>query len=498
MNLVSVQSVFDFDKVSYEKDTEVHLDVVLTAPERTESKRIPLHLILAIDCSGSMDCGKLEKVKTTVDKLVDHLTENDSLGVLGFSDNVWEVLAAVPMTKENKSLAKRQVQDLRTHSATNLSEAMTMAMEKAVIADTTKTARIILLTDGLPTTGACDKESLVKIASNANQKVSISTFGYGDDFDAELMASISKMGRGNNFYIKTDNECNKAFALELGGLLSLYGQNIKLTVTPTGNMLFKEILSDYECKQKNGFRLLTPGKVEITIDDIFVGEKKHCILKLEIPKATEAVCARASKVCDVSAVYLDTETQKEVTITETVRIHYVKADKVASEPNLEVKKQLLILETVRLQQEAKAKADAGQYKEAQGILKSACSFVTANAAIMPNSASYLSNLRGMSDNFTDSHSYRSKGLKMSTAFSYSLSKGRAASVDSMDMAYSCGEMNEMVRSFSADPVIVPSGTIINTPTTIIGVTDPTISVGDSGDQTIPTISVTPTKKTKKA
>lgn len=483
MSLVSVQSVFDFDKVSYEKDTEVHLDVVLTAPERTEAKRIPLHLILAIDCSGSMGGGKLEKVKTTVDKLVDHLTENDSLGILGFSDNVWEVLAALPMAKENKAIAKRKMAELHSMSMTNLSGAMQMAMEKAVIADPTKTARIILLTDGLPTTGACDKDSLIKIASNANQKVSISTFGYGDDFDAELMASISKMGRGNNFYIKTDDECKKAFALELGGLLSLFGQNIKLTITPNGNMAFKEILSDYECKQKKGFRLLTPGKVEITIDDIFVGEKKHCILKLEIPKATEAVCARPTKVCDVGMVYLDTETQKEVTVTEVVRINYVKANKVASEPNPEVKKQLLILETVRLQQEAKEKADAGQYKEAQVILGQACNFVSTNAQFMPDSGAYLSNLRSMSDNFTDSHSYRSKGLKMSTAFTYSLAKNRAASMDSMDMAYSSGIQHEMLRSFTVPDGTInvdPSGAVVDPTKTVVKdppiVDDPTITV----------------------
>ena len=69
------------------------------------------------------------------------------------------------------------------------------------------------------------------------------------------------MGRGNNFYIKSDDGCNNAFALELGGLLSLYGQNIQISVTPSGNMLFKEMLSEYKCEQVNGFRLLTPGKI---------------------------------------------------------------------------------------------------------------------------------------------------------------------------------------------------------------------------------------------
>jgi len=291
------------------------------------------------------------------------------------------------------------------------------------------------------------------------------------------------MGRGNNFYIKTDDECKKAFALELGGLLSLFGQNIKLTITPTGNMTFKEILSDYECKQKQGFRLLTPGKVEITIDDIFVGEKKHCILKLEIPKATEAVCARATKVCDVKAVYLDTETQKEVAVEEAVRINYVKANKVASEPNAEVKKQLLILETVRLQQEAKAKADAGNYKEAQVILGQACNFVSTNAKFMPDSGVYLSNLRGMSANFTNSADYHTKGSKMSMAFSSSLTRNRVASMDSMDMAYSSGVQHEMLRSFT-----IPDGTI-NIPDPSLGQILPQAVIKDPPIVDDPTITV---------
>jgi Ca-activated chloride channel family protein len=448
---VCLQSAFDFDKVSYEKDTEVHLDVTLTAPERTEAKRIPLHLILAIDCSGSMGGGKLESVKTTVDKLVDHLTENDTLGILAFSDSVWEVFSALPMAKENKNLAKEKVKSLKSLSKTNLSEAMSMALEKALISDTSKTCRVILLTDGLPTAGICDKDGLVDLACHTNQRVSISTFGYGDDFDAELMASISKMGRGNNFYIKNSDDCNKAFALELGGLLSLYGQNIKLTITPSGNMTFKELLSEYKCQQVKGFRLLTPGRVEITIDDIYVGEKKHCILKLEIPKATEAVCARATRVCDVEMVYLDTETQQEVAVTEVVRINYVKADKLASEPDPEVKKQLLILETARLQKEAKDKADAGDYKAAQVVLGQAINFVQANAQFIPNSGSYLSSLQGMVVDFSDSRSYHSNGIKSATAFSYSLTQNRASSVDSMDRAYSNATLDEMVRLFSANP-----------------------------------------------
>jgi hypothetical protein len=172
---------------------------------------------------------------------------------------------------------------------------------------------------------------------------------------------------------------------------------------------------------------------------------------LEIPKATEAVCARTTKVCDISMTYMDTETQKEVTVTETVRINYVKADKVASEPDPEVKKQLHIFEIARLQKEAKDKADAGDYKGAQIQLGEAVDFIESNAELMPDSAVYVTNLQNMSSNFTNDLTYRSKGIKSAMAFSSSLYSNRASSVESMTMAYSNNTLTGLVRSFSDDP-----------------------------------------------
>ena len=449
MSQVSVESLFDFDKVSYEKESEVNLDLVLTAPERPEAKRIPLHLILAIDCSGSMAGGKLDRVKTTVDKLVNHLTENDSLGIVGFSDSAWEVLNAVPMTRENKNMAKENVKKLRPMSMTNLSGAIAMAVEKAVIADAAKTSRIILLTDGLPSAGVCDKGELIKMAGGTNQSVSISTFGYGNDFDAELMASVSKIGRGNNFYIKTDADCSKAFALELGGLLSMFGQNLKLTLVPSENMTFKEMLSEYKCDQIHGYRLLKKGRVEILIDDIYVGEKKHILLKLGIPKATEAVCARASRVCDWTLTYMETEGKKEETLTGNSKINYVKAGKLASEPNPEVQKQLVLLETVRLQKEAMKKAEEGKFKDAQSILSGAVSYINANSSYIPDSAVLATRFSDLQGEFVDRNTYYSVGARSATAYAGSVTNSRAfSSADSgQSWSYTSSLQKNMLKSF---------------------------------------------------
>jgi Ca-activated chloride channel family protein len=447
MSKLNASTIFDFGEVSHDKESEVHLDIILTAPEKTDSKRIPLHLILAIDCSGSMDGGKLEAVKKTTEKLISHLTENDSLGMVGFSDDVWDIFKALPMTKENKEQAKKEVKKLRTMSATNLSGAMVMAMERAMISDDSKVSRIILLTDGLPSSGECDKQKLTELAYKMNQKVSMSTFGYGYDFDAELMASISSAGRGSSFYIKEDEDCNKAFAMELGGLLSLYAQNIKLTVTPSKTMEFKELLSEYKCEQKQGYRLVTAPKIEIQIDDIFAGEKKHVVLKLAVPKATEAVCARNTRVCSVDVFYTDVETKASGSVSFNGFIQYVKPDKAPKSPNEEVHNQILLLEAAKAQKEAQEKAGQGDFAGAQRILSQGLQGVEGMHGTQGTTVKNM--FSKLQANFTDAQTYQSKGTKLAASYRYSMSHNRSASADTLSFA-SSGQA-DMLAKFMADP-----------------------------------------------
>jgi uncharacterized protein YegL len=454
---INVTPLFDFDKVSYEKENEVHLDVVFKAPERDSTKRIPLHLVLAIDCSGSMAGDKLSQVKSTVSKLVDHLTENDSIAITAFSQDAWEVTKSLPMTAANKTFVKNRVTQLHTFGSTNLSEAITFAMERAVSVDKTKTCRIVLLTDGCPTCGTCDREGLLKIVGNVNPAVSISTFGYGSDFDSDLMASLSDKGRGNNFFIKEDKDCNSAFALELGGLLSLYGQNLKITLVPSPTMNFTELLSEYKCEQKHGYRLITPSKFEVTIDDIFAGETKHLIMKLTVPKATAAVSARSTKVCDISVVYTDAETKQETNVSGVAKINYVKSDKIATTANQVVREQLAIIETIKIQKAAKEEADKQNYEGARLILQEGISWAHANSNVLQNSEAIAVNYTEMMDNYNSS-SYATTGTKLNNSFYITMTRGRAATAGdyAQGMVFSNGVMTDMVASFAGDANPVPS------------------------------------------
>jgi Ca-activated chloride channel family protein len=448
---VSASVLFDFDKVEHNRENVVHMDVVISAPEKETDKRIPLQLILAIDCSGSMEGGKLDSVKDTASKLIKNLTENDTLGVIGFSENAFEVLPNLPMNTSNKERAGKAILSLHTIGATNISAAFAMSMERAVTAEKDKVSRIILLTDGLPTAGECNKQTLVEMTGKGNSSVSISTFGYGNDYDAELLASMASIGKGNNFYIQSADDCNKAFALELGGLLSLYGQDITVTMVPSGNVKIHSLMSDYKLEEKPGYRGITPGSVSFKIDDIYGGEKKHAILKMVVPEATEAVCARATRICDIKVDYLNVDTKTRVNVEASAKIQYVKPGKNGDKPNSDVQKQLAMIEAARIQKEAKEKADTGDYKGAQVILANGITWVTTNPWLDQGTGTAVKSMfQNLNSSCESRFSYATLGTKQFASYTRGLMSNRASSGDTMAMSYSNAVMDNMVKSFDTD------------------------------------------------
>lgn len=486
-----VSSQFDFDRVDFSKESDVNLDVSLTAPEQEGQKRIPLHIILAIDVSGSMSGNKLDSVKSTANKLLDHVTENDTVGVIAFSEAAFDVVQPLPMTTSNRDAARTAIRNLHTLGSTNIEAALISALEKASTAGKDQVSRIVLLSDGRPNVGNSTPERLIGIPAQMTKSVSLSTFGYGNDYDPELLASMSSAGRGNHFYIQNDGDCRNAFALELGGLLSLYAQDIKVTLTMSGTVAVDEFLSGYDVTQSAGYRGITGGKLTFTVPDIFAGEKKHALLRLKVPSASEAVCARQTKVCDITVDYLDVESKARAEVTGVVKIQYTKPGKVATAPNKEVHDQLFMIEAAKKQAEAKKKIETGDITGARILLQEAQVWSSGSSA--ENAGLVASNFSNLLSNTNSMQDYRLSGSKMFTAYSTSYVTARSASSDTMGLSFMSKRQKNVVADFGTNNAIGSAMT-----TAAPGLDNATSSsVLNSGSGSTITTTGTVPKKSKK-
>lgn len=365
-NCVSVATQLDFDKVPYSKSNIVHLLVSLTGKTIDYSKRKPLSLAVSIDVSGSMAGQKIETAKSSLIKLIEHMTDQDSLAIFAFSTSVWQVIPMTKMTSDAKIRAKTAVSSLRDHHSTNLSGA-TIEAYGALKDVAGEVQRAFLFTDGLPTAGVCGRPELVEIAGRKpHEKVGLTTFGYGSDHDPELLTSMAKRGGGNFYFVKDIDSCAPFFGFEMGGLLSCVAQTIKVKINAASGAKILEVMNDLDVEGNDD-----KTSAKIVVDDLYADEVRHVLIKMELPEMTKAVAKRDSKIATVEVSYHDVEAKKDETADAKVKIEFVKPGDEQKEANKEVKEQLARAEAARAQDRAREMANKGDFDGAKRVIGAA-------------------------------------------------------------------------------------------------------------------------------
>jgi Ca-activated chloride channel homolog len=273
-----------FSKVRFDLPFRTHLAVTLEAPHvEWETTRPPVCVIPVIDVSGSMEGEKLQKAKRSVQELIDQLAPGDRCGVVTFSTGVSVVAPPQPMTTARKAALRTAVEQLRVQGQTNLAggmlEGLRLANEASLPED--MLVRVILFTDGCANVGvATGSEQLLPLAEASLGRARLSAFGYGTDADQELLRDLSTRGKGNYAFVAGPDDAMTAFALELGGLLSTYAQDIVLRVRPAAGSRILSVLSDVDADPRG-------DDVEVRIPDILADEERNVVLAVELP-ATSA------------------------------------------------------------------------------------------------------------------------------------------------------------------------------------------------------------------
>lgn len=371
---VSIDTQWEYEKVNRTQENENHLLVTLTGGEAPkDQERKPLALQGVIDCSGSMNGKKIEYVQKTLEVLVDHLTDQDYLGLTAYSTSVWEICPITKCDKNGKETLKKRIrEEVRATSMTNMAGGFVegvQALETKDFGDK-YLQRILLLTDGLANTGISDHAGLTNLAKNhcgGKTEVTLSTFGYGSgdenyaDFDPEVLTSMAKAGRGNYHHISSPDKVPGALGTEIGGLLSCVAQNIKLSLRLNDDVEVVDVLNDYDVK--------TDGKVTtINVDDIYAKEERTIVVKLKVPEMSKSV-ARPVKVLDVEAKYVNAVSGDAETEKTPIKLKFVKSGDESTKANEKVEKEIALLEAATTQEEANNLADAGDHEGAKNMIQ---------------------------------------------------------------------------------------------------------------------------------
>lgn len=240
-----------FSLLTYKKEREDGYFFLSLSPGYTskEEEIAEKDITFVLDVSGSMAGKKLAQAKNALLFCVENLNKGDRFEIIRFSTEAESLFRGLASADEkHREQARRFIGELKAIGGTNIDEALTRALK--MDKTTNRPYMIIFLTDGKPTIGETDENSLVKRIKSANiSGTRIFTFGIGSEINTHLLDKITELTRAYRTYItpqedieiKVSNFYTNVQSPILTDIQLDYGSNIRVSKVYPRNLpdLFK-------------------------------------------------------------------------------------------------------------------------------------------------------------------------------------------------------------------------------------------------------------------
>ncbi|KAJ8545240.1 hypothetical protein K7X08_017823 [Anisodus acutangulus] len=368
------------------------------ADDARQRERAPIDLVTVLDISGSMAGSKLTLLKQAVCFVIDNLGPSDRLAIVTFSSGAQRNFPLRRMTEQGRREAAQAVNSISANGGTNIVEGLKKGVR--VLEERRErnpVASIVLLSDGRDTYNVDNanqrRSPRNRRSSNATSGPNflnllpscicprngealaadqlptfhVHTFGFGLDHDSSAMHAISDASGGTFSFIETVGTVQDAFAMCIGGLLSVVVQELKLTVRSAsrgvdiGSIPSGRYASEISEQGKQGV---------INIGNLYADEEKEFLVYLSVPSAEIEQSATKTSLLQITCSYKNTTSEEMVSVEgETVEIRrppvLSSTDVVISR---EVDRQINRLAVAETIAEAQQMAEMGNFEGAQAVL----------------------------------------------------------------------------------------------------------------------------------
>ncbi|MDT8782222.1 MAG: VWA domain-containing protein [Candidatus Bathyarchaeota archaeon] len=273
----------------------VYLAVDINPPDASEVETAnvqkPLNVCIAIDRSGSMrDEEKLNNAKIATMQLIQSLKPSDYVSVISFSDkNRVEVMS---QPAGNYTIFQETVQNIKAGGATNIYSALSASLEElnkqAALFSEPTVSRVILLTDGQPTSGKKKLEDFVALAKEIGKNnISITTLGLGGYYNQQLLSAISAETGGLPLHVTDPNTIQQIFFEELTDMNTVIMVKPELRIKPISEAQIVDIY-----KVRPVLNLIDDPEVKdekyiVPLGDLVGGQPQNIVFKVALPPKPE-------------------------------------------------------------------------------------------------------------------------------------------------------------------------------------------------------------------
>lgn len=207
-----------------------YLVVEVQAPELTSTVRQPVHLAVVMDTSGSMEGeSKIANAKRASASLIERLGPQDSFSLVTFSTRP-NVVVSQQEVWDPTMLAAR-VHSVQAGGSTNIYDGLNWGINQ-LRSVPEGNRRLVLISDGLPTTGVTDADRIASLAQSAAARgVTVSALGLGVQFDGDLLYALSDAGGGSYLYAGRSQELAESIDGELDRTFQVAAQSARVEVS---------------------------------------------------------------------------------------------------------------------------------------------------------------------------------------------------------------------------------------------------------------------------
>ncbi|KAL0213132.1 hypothetical protein RCL1_006758 [Eukaryota sp. TZLM3-RCL] len=258
-----------------------------------ESKRTPCTFICIIDVSGSMDCNcslpnpngeddglsRLDLIKHALRTLIELMNENDHIALVTFSSSARVVLPITRVDPSNRAPLISAVGNLSAGGSTNIWSGVKQAYDLAEQAPSSSQTALLLFTDGQatesPPRGLCP--TILKYISQDPARCSISCFGFGYDISSSELIQIARSVNGVFGFIPDATMVGTIFINFLSGLLSCVQWGLELSLRVSNGTSHRDYsfpVPFLHSGSSKDFLLEMDGTENIQIENITVTKTK--------------------------------------------------------------------------------------------------------------------------------------------------------------------------------------------------------------------------------
>jgi uncharacterized protein YegL len=192
--------------------------LMMVSPKReaVAEKPFPKTVSFVVDTSGSMAGKKMEQAKAALKFFLEQLKPGDAFNIVPFSTEARPVFPGpVEANRANLDKALGDVAALEARGGTNIGDGLDRVLGAG--AWDGRTRMIVFLTDGLPTVGTTDADTLLAEVRRKNAAGDrIFVFGVGSDVNTRLLDTMAEESRGARDYV-TESE---SIEVKVGSLLT--------------------------------------------------------------------------------------------------------------------------------------------------------------------------------------------------------------------------------------------------------------------------------------